>query len=105
MENRYQPSGWALSIYGVFNVLGLILSYAYVIKFFTSLSGISLLALIFVNLLIAIGFLAFLCGIYLLKNNDAVHKFALPVSVVILLSFPTGTLAGALYLWQRNQNT
>lgn len=57
------------------------------------------------NLFIALGFLAFLCGVYLLKNNSAVHRIALPVAVVSIFSFPAGTIAGGLYLWQRHENS
>jgi hypothetical protein len=105
MENKYVISGWALSIYGAFNVLGLLLSYSFVVKHFGSIEGMALLALVFLNLFIALGFLALLCGIYLLKNNSGVHKLALPVSIAIMLSIPVGTLVGALYLWQRHENT
>ena len=98
MENRYQISGWALTIYGAFNVIGFMLSYSYVAKLFASLSGISLLALVIINVLIAVSFLAFLCGIFLLKNNSAVHKIALPVSIVILLSVPRYNGRGFIFV-------
>ncbi|WP_220465376.1 MULTISPECIES: hypothetical protein, partial [unclassified Colwellia] len=64
-------------------------------------SGIKLL----VSLLFVVNLLAFLCGIYLLKENTVVHKFALPVSIVMLLSFPFGTFVGGLYLWERFKST
>jgi len=104
MKNDYAVSGWALSIYGAFNVLVLFLSYSFIVNQFDEIKGIALLVVVFLNLFIVLGFLALLCGIYLLKGNSSVHKFALPVSIAIMLSVPVGTLVGALYLWQRNEN-
>lgn len=104
MKNKYAISGWALSIYGAFNVLVLFLSYSFVVSHFGEIEGMTLVVVIFLNLFIALGFLSLLCGIYLLKDNSSVHKFALPVSVAIMLNVPVGTVVGALYLWQRNEN-
>ena len=57
-----------------------------------------------INTLLAINFLALLCGVYLLKQNEAVHKFVLPVSIIILLSVPFGTIVGGIYLMKRFKN-
>ena len=105
VENKYVISGWALSIYGAFNLCVLLMSYSFVVNTFNSIEGMVLFVVVLINLFIVLGFLALLCGIYLLKNNGAVHRLALPVSIAIMFNIPVGTLVGALYLWQRRENT
>lgn len=105
MENKYKISGWALSIYGAMSLITLLFGYSLLLNYFGPIGGIYFLFLAIYNLFIALGFLAFLCGVYLLKNNSAVHRIALPVAVVSIFSFPAGTIAGGLYLWQRHENS
>lgn len=105
MENKYKISGWALTIYGAVSLITLLFGYSSFSNHFGPIDGMYFLLLALLNLFIAFGFLAFLCGIYLLKNNSAVHRVALPVAVVSMFSFPIGTIAGGLYLWQRHENT
>ena len=105
MENKFVVSGWALSLFGAVNILGLLYSYSFVMGI-ASVSGVmQILLLTIISLSIVVSFLALLSGIYLLKNNDAVHKVALPVSFAIMISVPIGTVVGALYLWQRYESS
>jgi hypothetical protein len=101
MDNKFVFSAWAFIFFGAFNVLGLLFSYSYIVNIGSSSEVI---ILILASVLIVVSFLAFLCGIYLLKNNGLVHKIALPVSIAIMVSVPVGTAVGALYLWQRHEN-
>ena len=104
MDNQFKISGIAFTAYGAFEVLAFLFVYVFGATQLSSIESLPISILLLVNILLAINFLALLCGIYLLKQNQAVHKFALPVSIVLLLSFPFGTFVGGLYLWQRFKN-
>ena len=101
MDNKFVLSAWAFIFFGAFNVLGLLFAYSFIVNIGSSSE---IIILILASVLIIVSFLAFLCGIYLLKNNGLVHRIALPVSFAIMVSVPVGTAVGALYLWQRYEN-
>tara|TARA_R110002124_G_scaffold158502_2_gene325611 strand:- start:131 stop:481 length:351 start_codon:yes stop_codon:yes gene_type:complete len=105
MENKFVFSGWALSLFGAVNIVGLLYGYSFVTSIASSSGVTQILLLTLISLSIAVSFLALLSGVYLLKNNDAVHKVALPVSFAIMISVPIGTAVGALYLWQRYESS
>lgn len=96
----FSLSGWLFSIYG-----GTFLVFFLGFNNFI-VSKVSVLPFpihIFIYCVITLNFLTLLCGIYLLKENENVHKVTLPIAFFILLSFPLGTLVGGVYLYQRSQ--
>ena len=101
MENRFKLSGVAFTLYGFVAAVSFVGFYIFGATQLSSLDNMPLLLLFIINLLFAINLLSLLCGIYLLKQNEAVHKLALPVSILILLSVPFGTIVGGIYLIQR----
>jgi hypothetical protein len=105
MDNQFKISGWAFTVYGAIVVLAFMFAYYYGVTQYLNVQSIPSGIKLLVSLLFVVNLLAFLCGIYLLKENTVVHKFALPVSIVMLLSFPFGTFVGGLYLWERFKST
>ncbi|WP_448546454.1 hypothetical protein [Thalassotalea fusca] len=105
MDNQFKVSGIGLTIYGACAVLAFLFAYIFGVTQIPSIQSLPTSIFLLSSILLAINFLALLCGIYLLKQNEAVHKIALPVSIIILLSVPFGTIVGGIYLIQRFQNT
>ena len=103
MQNKFKMSGFALSLYGALTLIPILAFYPYFSKYVTSLSQFCWFQIGLMNLVMIVSFLSLLSGVFLLKNNAAAHRFAFPISVVLLLSFPFGTIAGAIYLWQRHE--
>ncbi|MGB1198067.1 MAG: hypothetical protein ACPG46_03410 [Thalassotalea sp.] len=101
MNNPFKVSGIALTAYGAFEIIVFLYSYYGSATPINSIAKLPISMLLLICLLLAVNLLAFLCGIYLLNRNEAVHKIALPVSVVLLLSLPFGTIVGGIYLVQR----
>ncbi|WP_218353977.1 hypothetical protein [Alteromonas lipotrueiana] len=104
MEHEYKISGIALAVYGGVSLVILVFFYRF---FIAEVHFVDYFLILFLSLLvfhIVASFLALLSGIYLIKGNELAHRFALPVSVIILFSVPVGTIVGAVYLWQRLQH-
>tara|TARA_Y100000588_G_scaffold384946_1_gene477260 strand:+ start:1382 stop:1699 length:318 start_codon:yes stop_codon:yes gene_type:complete len=104
MDNQFKVSGIAFTIYGACAVLASLCSYIFGVTQLSSVQSLPVSIFLLINTLLAINFLALLCGVYLLKQNEAVHKFVLPVSIIILLSVPFGTIVGGIYLMKRFKN-
>ncbi|MDO6427384.1 hypothetical protein Q4489_10185 [Thalassotalea sp. 1_MG-2023] len=104
MENQFKVSGIAYTIYGAFAIIAFVIAYIFGVTQFTNFQSLPVSIFLLINILLAINFLVLLCGIYLLKQNEAVHKIALPMSIIILLSVPFGTIVGGIYLMQRFKN-
>jgi len=47
------------------------------------------------------GIMQIAAGYALLKNHRWAHKISIPVSLLLLIAFPFGTLLGLYYLWFR----
>ena len=103
MDNPYQASGWAFTVYGALS--------------FIPLAGIYLILnpgpfdwsfdspfLTIISLVVLLNALSIYCGVLLIKGSVWIHKLALPVAVFTLFNMPVGTLVGALYLWQSYQD-
>ena len=105
MDNQFKVSGIAFTIYGACAVLAFLFAYTFGVTQLSSVQSLPVSIFLLINILLAINFLALLCGVYLLKQNEAVHKIALPVSIILLLSVPFGTIVGGIYLMQRFKNT
>jgi hypothetical protein len=101
MDDRFKVSGWALTIYGAVALITFLFVYIFGITQISNISSLPTGLFLLINIILVINFLALLCGIYLLKKSIVVHKIALPVSLIIMLSVPFGTLVGAIYLIQR----
>ncbi|RZF82948.1 hypothetical protein EXT46_05715 [Pseudoalteromonas sp. CO325X] len=105
MDNQFKASGVAFTIYGACTVLAFLLTYIFGITLFSGVQSLPISFFLLIYASLAINFLSLLCGLYLLKQNEAVHKIALPVSILILFSVPFGTIVGSIYLMQRFKNT
>jgi len=101
MNDQFKLSSWAFSIYGGLTSISLLLV-AYIVLEPNSLSMRSPPTGLFVfySVQFAIHLVAFSSGILLLKQNPFAHKLALPASLLILISFPVGTIIGLMYLWR-----
>jgi len=106
MERSFKESGWTFLVCGSFAVCWSL--YLYFLSFhehplldfglnFSFYSILSVLLVFYSSIA--------LCGFYLIKGNSNVHKIALPLSIVLLVFFPVGTVIGGIYLWQRYKNT
>ncbi|MBA6263851.1 MULTISPECIES: hypothetical protein [unclassified Colwellia] len=105
MDNQFKISGWAFTIYGAVATCAFLFVYILGISQLSNLDSLPTFLILLINILLVVNFLAWLCGIYLLKQSKTVHKIALPLSIIILLSFPFGTIVGGIYLMQRFKNT
>ena len=105
MNNQFKVSGVAFTIYGAFAVLAFLFVYILGVTQLSSVQSLPVSIFLLINILLAINFLALLCGVYLLKQSEAIHKIALPVSIILLVSVPFGTVVGGIYLMQRFKNT
>ena len=105
MEYKFEMSGWAFSVFGAVSMVGLLYGYFFVADVVSAFGIKYAFILVIMGVSLAVSFMTFLSGIYLLKNNEAVHKVALPISFAIMISVPVGTAVGALYLWQRHEST
>lgn len=101
MDKAFKISGIAFTLYGGFTVLIFLAVYMLGVAQLSNIESIPAYLLIVISLLFVIHCLALLCGVYLLKKSAAVHKIALPVSLVILFSVPFGTMTGVIYLIER----
>jgi hypothetical protein len=104
MENKFVISGWAFSLFGAICTVGLLYGYSFATNVASTFGMTYVVILILISVSIAVSFMTFLTGVFLLKNNNAVHKVALPISFAIMISVPVGTAVGALYLWQRYES-
>ncbi|MEE2000912.1 hypothetical protein QWY20_05560 [Alkalimonas sp. MEB108] len=98
-KQQYSMAGWAFAIYGGSGVLWFFNLQLLDISYQPFLHLLPIPFLLHVNLILMIDFLTLLCGIYLLKQHDSVHRVALPVAMINLLALPIGTMVGGLYLW------
>ncbi|MFD1621568.1 hypothetical protein [Thalassotalea marina] len=101
MDNQYKISGLAFTLYGALSTIVFLAIYIFGGITLSDTSKLPLLVLLMINIMLAVNFLCFLCGIYLLKQNKTVHSIAMPLSVILLLSIPFGTIVGSLYLIER----
>jgi len=101
MDDKFKLSAWAMILYGIATfsafIYALFLSLTQLALFesFSFVVSVLLLTVFLINVL------PLFCGVHLLKQNNNIHKLALPTSIIILLAFPVGTLVGSLYLWQK----
>ncbi|MCC5826327.1 hypothetical protein [Alkalimonas sp.] len=98
-KHQYRMAGWAFVLYGGAGVLWFFNLRLLDMSYQPFLHLLPIPFLLHVNLMLMIDFLTLLCGIYLLKQHEPVHRLALPVALVNLLALPIGTLVGGLYLW------
>ncbi|ROS05412.1 hypothetical protein EDC56_0942 [Sinobacterium caligoides] len=104
MENKYKVPAVLFIIDGVLTALSILLFIGMVVFFVGltfDLEAEEVLILFLIGLTTLFALLKVIVGAYLLKQREGVHKFALPLAVLSLLSFPLGTISGALYLYQR----
>ncbi len=104
MGDKYKLSGWAMTLLGIVKISTFIVV---LVAFEIPLSVISDLdveANITLFFIVLMSVLVLICGVQLIKQNHKIHRLALPVSIILLLGFPIGTIVGGLYLleWRRN---
>jgi len=105
MDNKFKVSGIAFTLYGVLAVLAFISKYMFGVNQLSNIQTLPTIVVFMGSLFSVVHLLALLCGVYLLKKNEAVHKIALPISIVILFIIPFGTITGVIYLMERYKNT
>lgn len=105
MDNNFKVSGMAFTLYGGFTVFVFLAVYLFGASLLSNIQSLPTHLFFIISVLFVINFLALLSGIYLLKNNEVVHKVALPLSIVLLFSVPFGTITGAIYLVERYKST
>ena len=100
-NNGFKMSGWMLMGYGIFYVFVFFALNGYINSNFGPLKTEYY---ILMYLVLIVNFIALLCGFYILKGNEKIHRVAFPLSIIIILNFPFGTVAGTTYLFERQKN-